>query len=152
MVISLLLVFNFSIGVSASRGCERQKTDACITISQRLSVKGGSGSGKYQVGAYKDIKGVDGLDAHHVGQKAVMKNLVDNYDQNTAPAINVPKVGHTVAGPNGIVSRSTKGITNARQLLARDLLELKRVYPDIPNSRLRELIDMNLKMYPEMRK
>ena len=71
-----------------------------------LVSKGGSGSGKYQVGAYKDIKGVDGLDAHHVGQKSVMKNLVDNYDQNTAPAINVPKVGHTVADPNGIVSRN----------------------------------------------
>ena len=47
---------------------------------------------------------------------------------------------------------STKGITNARQLLARDLFELKRVYPDIPNSALKELIDMNKKMYPEMRK
>ena len=115
-------------------------------------VNGRSDSGKYQVGAYKDIKGVDGYDAHHAGQKALMKKLVDNYDPNTAPAINVPKVGHTIAGPDGIVSRSTKGITNARQLLARDLLELKRVYPDIPNSALRELIDMNLKMYPEMRK
>lgn len=114
--------------------------------------KGGSASGKYQVGAYKDVKGVDGYDAHHAGQKALMKKLVDNYDPNTAPAINVPKVGHTIAGPDGIESRSTKGINNARQLLARDLLELKRVYPDIPNPALRELIDMNLKMYPEMRK
>ncbi len=78
--------------------------------------------------------------------------LVDNYNQNTAPAINVPKVGHTISGQNGIVSRSTKGITNARQLLARELFELKRVYPDIPNSAFRELIDMNLEMYPEMRK
>lgn len=39
--------------------------------------------------------------------------------------------GHTISGPNGIVSRNTKGIDNARQLLARDLFELKRVYPDI---------------------
>jgi len=114
--------------------------------------KGGTATGKYQVGAYQDIKGVDGLDAHHVGQKAAMKNLVDNYDPKTAPAINVPKVGHTISGPNGIVSRSTKGIDNARQLLARDLFELKRVYPDIPNSAYRELIDMNMKMYPEMSK
>jgi len=29
---------------------------------------------------------------------------------------------------------------------------LKRVYPDIPNSAYRELIDMNMKMYPEMSK
>ena len=64
----------------------------------------------------------------------------------------MPKVGHTISGPNGIVSRSTKGITNARQLLARDLFELKRVYPDIPNSKLRELIELIMELYPEMRK
>lgn len=81
----------------------------------------------------------------------MMKNLVQDYDPMTGPAINVPKVGHTINGPNGIVSRSTKGITNARQLLARDLFELKRVYPDIPNSAFRELIDMNKKLYSEMR-
>ena len=109
-------------------------------------------SGKYQVGAYQDIKGVEGLDAHHIGRKAVMKKLVKNYDSKTALAINIPKVGHTIAGPNGIVSRNTKGIDNARQLLARDLFELKRVYPDIPSSSYRDLIDMNMKMYPEMRK
>jgi hypothetical protein len=39
MVISLLLVLNFSIGVSASTSYDRQDADACITISQRLSVK-----------------------------------------------------------------------------------------------------------------
>ena len=115
--------------------------------------KSGKATGKYQVGAYQDIKGVDGLDAHHVGQKAVMKKLVADYDELTAPAINVPKLGHTKRHPErGIVSRSTKGITNAGQLLARDLFELKRVYPDIPNSTLKELIDMNKKMYSEMRK
>lgn len=48
---------------------------------------------------------------------------MDNYDSKTASAINVPKVGHTISGPNGIVSRSTKGIDNARQLLARDELQ-----------------------------
>lgn len=48
---------------------------------------------------------------------------MDNYDTKTAPAINVPKVGHTMSGSNGIVSRSTKGIDNARQLLARDELQ-----------------------------
>jgi hypothetical protein len=87
-----------------------------------------------------------------VGQKALMKDLVKNYDINTAPAINVPKVGHTRRGPNGIVSRNTEGIDNARQLLARDIKELRRVYGDIPNSALKELIELNKKMYPEMRK
>jgi len=80
-----------------------------------------------------------------------MKDLVENYDPKTAPAINVPKVGHTISGPNGIVSRSTNGIDSARQLLARDIMELRRVYDDIPNSALKELIELNKKMYPEMR-
>ncbi|MBQ1327612.1 MAG: hypothetical protein IIY49_06215 [Eubacterium sp.] len=44
MVVSLLLVLNFSIGVSASCGYDRQEVDTCITISKRLSVKGGSSS------------------------------------------------------------------------------------------------------------
>lgn len=39
MVVSLFLILNFSIGVSASGGYDRQEADACITISQRLSVK-----------------------------------------------------------------------------------------------------------------
>ena len=30
--------------------------------------------------------------------------------------------------------------------------ELRRVYPDIPNSQLQKLIDLNKKMYPEMLK
>ena len=52
----------------------------------------------------------------------------------------------------GLYQGVQRGLTNARQLLARDLFELKRGYPDIPNSALKELIDMNKKMYPEMRK
>lgn len=47
MVVSLLLVLGVSIGVSASSDYDRQEADACITISERLSVKGGSGSVKY---------------------------------------------------------------------------------------------------------
>ena len=45
MVVILLLVLNFSIGVSASTNYDRQEADACITISQRLSVK--TSYGKY---------------------------------------------------------------------------------------------------------
>ncbi len=44
MVVSLLLVLNFSIGVSASSCYDRQEAGACITIGERLSVKGGSGT------------------------------------------------------------------------------------------------------------
>ncbi|SEQ06136.1 toxin 47 [Lachnospiraceae bacterium RM5] len=48
MVVSLLLVLNFSIVVLASSNHDRQEADACITISGRLSVKGGSDFGNYQ--------------------------------------------------------------------------------------------------------
>jgi len=39
MVVSLFLILNFSIGVSASSSYDGQEADACITISERLSVK-----------------------------------------------------------------------------------------------------------------
>lgn len=95
---------------------------------------------------------VPGLDAHHAGQSAAMKKVVENYDHATAPTILVPKVGHTIKGPNGIVSRSTKGLDNARDILARDIKELRRVYPDVPNSKLKELLEMNKNLYPELAK
>ena len=142
---------------STSTGSTVVKPATASATSPIYFAEGGSGNdesenkeadvGKYQVGAYQDIKGVEGLDAHHAGQKSLMKNLVENYDPQTAPAINVPKVGHTISGPNGIVSRSIKGIDNARQLLARDIMELRRVYDDIPNSALNyyNLITSNFK-------
>ncbi|BCC05814.1 MULTISPECIES: WXG100 family type VII secretion target [Bacillus cereus group] len=115
-------------------------------------VKGTGEAAKYDVGLYNEIKGVPGLDAHHIGQKAIMKKFIADYDPKVAPAILVPKVGHTIRGPKGIVSRSSKGIENGRQLLARDIMELRRVYPDIPNSQIKKLIELNKKLYPELRR
>ena len=46
------------------------------SVGESGAGESGSSSGKYQVGAYQDIKGVEGLDAHHVGQKALMKKVV----------------------------------------------------------------------------
>lgn len=88
------------------------------------------------------------MDAHHVGQKAIMRDFVSNYDPGTAPSILVPKVGHTIRGPNGIVSRGTGSFESARDVVARDIRELRRVYPDAPNSQLQRLIRMNREMYP----
>jgi RHS repeat-associated protein len=108
---------------------------------------------KFEVGSYLNLKGkVPGLDAHHVGQKAVMRKFIPDYDPKTAPAILVPKTGHTIRGPNGIVSRSSKGIESARQLVARDIKELRRVYPDVSNKQLQKLIQMNKDMYPQIGK
>ena len=100
-----------------------------------------------------------GLDAHPVGQKARMSNLVANNDLNKAPAILVPASGHSSKNPvrgrlatSAINPRTKKPFANARELLARDIRELRRVYPEIPNSQLQELIDLNKSMYPEMNK
>ncbi len=108
---------------------------------------------KYSVGRYKDLAGkIAGYDAHHVGQKAVMKRFIQGYDPKTAPSILVPKHGHTLAlKGKGVVSRSTQGFTNARQVIARDIMELRRVYSGIPNSALKQLIELNKKMYPILR-
>ncbi|WP_180277259.1 hypothetical protein [Chryseobacterium sp. 52] len=48
------------------------------------------------------------------------------------------------------ITRGPGSFTNARQVLARDVFELRRVYGNqgIPNSALQELIQMNKKMYP----
>lgn len=103
----------------------------------------------FEVGSYDALRGVEaGLNAHHVGQKRLMRDFIPGYDLNKAPAILVPEVGHTIRGINGIVSRSTFGINSARQLLARDIKELRRVYPNVPNEALEKLIQMNRSMYP----
>lgn len=107
---------------------------------------------EFQVGEYaslaKAAKGT-GLDAHHVGQSAVMKKLVKNYDHATAPAILVSKYGHRFKKPQlGIVSRSSKEIQTVRQLIARDAFELRRVYK-VPNEKLQQLIKLNKEKYPE---
>ena len=108
--------------------------------------------GKFQVGPYKVLRefAEAGLDSHHVGQKGLMKHLVENYDPSTAPSILVPKAGHTIG--EGVVSRSMSGFNSARDVIARDIKELRRVYPDVPNSQLQRLIEMNKQMYPEVRK
>ena len=155
-------VYNFEVEDFHTYYVSEQKVlvhNTCAITAKNVSVHvGKSGDTKYIVGTYKDVKAVEkmlnieGMDAHHVGQKAVMEKLVANYDSQTAPAISVPRMGHTrTAGEVGIVSRHTNGFVSARQLLARDIRELRRVYPDIPNSALRELITMNKKMYEEMR-
>jgi RHS repeat-associated protein len=106
-------------------------------------------SNLWKVGSYKNLRGLEaGLDAHHVGQRALMKKFVPGYNSSTAPSILVPKAGHTIG--TGVLGRGTSGFTNARQILARDIFELRRVYggQGIPNSSLQRLIQMNKQMYP----
>jgi RHS repeat-associated protein len=138
--------------IAENQSATRNIGTGLATMESRASAAGNT-LGKFSVGIYDDIRGtVSGLDAHHVGQKAVMGRLIPGYAPATAPSILVPKVGHTIRGPNGIVSRSTEGFTNPRDVIARDIMELRRVYPDVPNSKLQELIQMNKDLYPSVRK
>ncbi|WP_420708465.1 RHS repeat-associated core domain-containing protein [Pseudomonas sp. LY10J] len=123
----------------------------------------GLACGKWDVNSHQKnksaVKGKNlGLDSHHVGQKNLMKDLVEGYDPATAPAMLVPRTGHTISKEGvGILSRAKVNkktglpFASGRDLLARDIKELRRVYPDVPNSKLQELIALNKTMYPEMR-
>jgi len=103
----------------------------------------------YSVGPYNRLAGsLPGHDAHHVGQRALMKDLIPGYEGSTAPAILVPMAGHRIRGPEGMVSRTMDRSMSPRDVLARDIRELRRVYPDAPNARLLELIHLNKQMYP----
>ena len=64
IVVSLFLILNFSIGVSASTNYDRQEADTCITISQRLSVKGGSDTKHYLHRPYIRKGTIDGVNAN----------------------------------------------------------------------------------------
>ncbi len=84
------------------------------------------------------------VDAHHAGQKAAMKALAVGYEEATGPAIIVPRVGHTLRpAVGGVLSRSTKGLATAGQVVERDMNELRRVYPSIPSGALQELRELN---------
>ncbi|UCA61438.1 hypothetical protein KB553_07850 [Chryseobacterium rhizoplanae] len=82
-----------------------------------------------------------------------MAKFVPGYNMLKAPSILVPELGHVKNIPGVGRMEITRGIgnfTNARQVLARDIFELRRVYGSqgIPNSALQELIQMNKTMYP----
>ena len=150
-------VYNFEVEDFHTYYVSGQKVlvhNTCATTKKNVTThKGKSSNTEYVVGAYKDVKGIEGMTAHHVGQAAVMKRLVNNYNYNYSPTISVPAKGHVRLNDNKVrVSTNTSGFTNPRDLIARDIRELRRVYPDIPNSALRELISLNKKMYKEMEK
>jgi RHS repeat-associated protein/MYXO-CTERM domain-containing protein len=58
------------------------------------------------------------VDAHHAGQKAAMKAVAAGYDEAKGAAIIVPKLGHTYTKEGvGVLSRSTKGLTTAAEVV-----------------------------------
>jgi RHS repeat-associated protein len=120
---------------------------AVISAAEKVVAK------EFVVGSYSELKAAakgSGLEAHHVGQAAAMEKAIPEYNRSTAPSILVRKEGHTISGPNGIVKRTTAAASpaSARNILARDIKELRRVY-NVPNDKLQEVIKMNKEMYLE---
>ena len=76
MVVSLLLVLNFSIGVSESSSYDRQEADACITISWRLSVKTSYGKSSKKIRDFTYLEGstVDDI-LDRIPDEAVLREL-----------------------------------------------------------------------------
>lgn len=85
----------------------------------------------------------DNMDIHHVPQKHPASQVVEGYDPSKAPSIVVPAKEHRkIPTMKGDYSGSP------RDILAKDIKDL-REHTDAPNSSLKELIDMNKKMYPK---
>lgn len=55
-----------------------------------------------------------------------MSKFIPGYNASTDPSILVPKLGHTIGA--GVLSIGMSSFSNARQVLARDLFELRRVF------------------------
>ncbi|WP_103071755.1 polymorphic toxin-type HINT domain-containing protein [Aquimarina sediminis] len=130
---------------------------------------------KWMVGKYDELakmaKGV-GLDSHHLVQAEKMKALLGrvgkNFDYNKGASILVPLKGHRRRIKSSIKTlsrwtskKSNKYIDDAlaegkkineigRDLMAKDIKEMRRVYKDVPNKKLKELIELNKKNYPEI--
>lgn len=127
--------------------CDYDVDPVCCVAPKKL--------GKWEVGEHNHLRknAETDLDSHHVGQDKAMRKFIPDYDRGTAPAMLVPKQGHTVRNPlrpnEKVVARKTTGFGSARDVVARDIRELRRVYPDIPREKLTELIEMNKFKYKD---
>jgi hypothetical protein len=102
---------------------------------------------KYEVGTYDDLKKRsqtgDGLDIHHAVQKHPAEQVIPGYNQKRGPSIALPKREHAKIKD---IKGEYKG--TSRDLLAKNVKDL-REHTKAENKILRELIDLNKKMYPE---
>ena len=57
-----------------------QGADDAVVNSIDDIIESTADDGLYEVGHYCDIKGKEGLDAHHVGQKALMRKFIPDYN------------------------------------------------------------------------
>lgn len=130
-----------------------QKILLAYTVIQALDLPtgkkvAGESVKAYEVGQFNDLKGRsikgDGLDLHHTPQKQPAKQVIQEYDPNTAPAIALPQAEH-----QSIPVKKGEYNGSPRAQLAKDVFDLRN-NTNAPNSALMELIELNRKMYPEL--
>jgi RHS repeat-associated protein len=99
----------------------------------------------YEVGTVDDLlaRSVvgDDLAIHHVPQLHPARQVVPGYNPRSAPGIALPTSLHESATNQRGVFLGT-----ARELLARNIRDLRSI--GVPNSALRQLIDLNKTIYP----
>lgn len=100
----------------------------------------------YEVGIFSDLKSRsvpgDKLDIHHAMQAHPASQAIPNYNYVSAPAIAVPRTEHMrIPTQKGVYTG------NARQLLAKDIRDLRR-HTGAPSECLQHLINLNKEMYP----
>lgn len=104
----------------------------------------------YEVGTYNVLKNRslpgDGLEIHHVTQKHPSNQVVNGYREYTGPSIVLPKAEH-----REIPTIRGEYTGTPRELLAKDVRDLRN-YTSTPNHSIRELIELNKQMYPEVYK
>ncbi|HZH39148.1 MAG TPA: RHS repeat-associated core domain-containing protein [Bacillales bacterium] len=108
----------------------------------------------YEVDTYdnlsaRDVKG-DGLENHHVPQKALARTQVPGYTQmlpaGDAPAIRLPSVEHRLITTLQIQNKATRSQLTATQLVQEDIDMLRR-HTNAPESAIQQLINMNQQKY-----
>jgi RHS repeat-associated protein len=130
----------------------------CFVAVQGAAKSGGGGCGGgggrsslYEVGTYKDLKNGDivgdGLENHHVPQKAIAKTKIRGYDEDEAPAIRLRSEEHSLVSSlqRDRVRENDLSGWSASDLVNDDLEMLRDI--GVPDKHLRELEDLIWEKY-----
>lgn len=119
-------------------------------LARRASAPSPDEGALYDVGLAKDLRAnpVQYTQVHHVGQSAQAESLLGDFNGankvGNEPSIRIAESEHAAINADQ-VNYSTP--VSARHLLSRDI-RLLRNNTDAPNSALKELIDLNIKLHP----
>jgi hypothetical protein len=111
-------------------------------------VSAARGVSAYEVGGYNALKARsiarDGLQVHHAVQASPAEQIIPGYLRRTGPSIVLPEKEHEVIPK---IMGSYAG--TPRDLLARDIRNLRTYAEAAHNSAIQDLIELNKTMYPK---